>query len=93
MIPHPEVHETIVRAWKVFSDKQKAQQEEEMQARYDCMVEAIDALERTSPRLFNLATKGAKFSNVRTTKGEEGKKASNAGRIEGLFPRQLPVLR
>lgn len=64
-----------------------------MARRYESMRAAIEELERTSKRLFDAAVHGPKFSTVRGTKGEQGKKASAEGRIEGLFPRQLPVLR
>lgn len=64
-----------------------------MQERYDSMINALDELEKTSPFLFQEATQKNKFNTVKGTAGEAGKKASAEGRIPGLFPRQMPVLR
>ena len=92
VIPDPQVHETIMRAWQLHKRKQREARESEMQGRYDSMIQALNELEKTSPALFNSATGGPKFSTTRGTKGDSGKRASLRGRIEGLFPRQLPVM-
>ena len=92
-MPSREVHETIVRAWQLHERRKREEREAEMQARYDTMLGAIKELENTSTALFEAATKGPKFSTVRGTQGPDGKRASLNGRIEGLFPRQLPVIR
>ena len=88
-----EAHETIMRAWQLRERTLREQREQDMQKRYDCMLKALDMLEQTDTRLFNLATKGPKFTNIRAPAGTDAKQASLDGRIEGLFPRQLPVLR
>lgn len=92
-IPDVDVHETIVRAWQLHKRQQREGHQQALQDRYESMLEAIDELEKVSRPHWKLATQGPKFSTVRGTKGEAGKRASLEGRIEGLFPRQLPVLR
>ena len=92
-IPDPEVHETIMRAWQLFKRKQREQRDLEMQERYECMVNAIEELKKASPYLYSEAVEKSKFNTVRGTKGERGRKASAEGRIPGLFPRQMQVLR
>lgn len=82
-----------MRAWQLHQRKKREERATEMQERYDSMIKAIEELERTSPRLFEEATQKNKFNTVKGTQGEAGKKASLEGRIPGLFPRQLPVLR
>lgn len=64
-----------------------------MEERYACMLKALDELEKASPFLFEEAVQKHKFNTVKYTQGEAGKKASVEGRIPGLFPRQMPVLR
>jgi len=93
VIPDLEVHETIVRAWQLHKRHLREEHEQEIERRYASMQGAIVELEKTSKPLFDAAVHGPKFSTVRGTKGEAGKRASAEGRIEGLFPRQLPVLR
>jgi len=93
VVPNADVHETIMRAWQLHQRKKREERATEMQERYDCMIRAIEELERTSPRLFEEATQKNKFNTVKGTLGEAGKKASVEGRIPGLFPRQMPVLR
>ncbi|KAL7007592.1 hypothetical protein EMMF5_002668 [Cystobasidiomycetes sp. EMM_F5] len=92
-IPSLGVHETIMRAWQLHRRQVREQREAEMQARYDSMQAAIAELEKTDVNLFRLATGGPKFSTIRHSGGEEGKQASLAGRMNGLFPRQMPVMR
>lgn len=93
VIPDATVHDTIMRAWNLLQRNQRNKHSREMQARYDCMQSALTKLEQVSPSLFKLATGGPKFSNVRGTAGDAGQRASREGRIPGLFPRQMPVIR
>jgi hypothetical protein len=93
VMPDPEIHETIMLAWELHCKRQYKEQQDALDNRFKTMVKAIDELEKTDIGLWKAATQGPKFSTVRGTKGDEGKRASMAGRIEGLFPRQLPVLR
>lgn len=92
VVPDPDAHETIVAAWQLHTREKAEAHAAEMEARYESMRSAIDELQRTDPRTYALATQGAKFSTVKGTRGESGKKASAQGRIDGLFPRQMPVL-
>lgn len=82
-----------MRAWQLHQRKQRESRTSEMQERYDCMINALNELEQASPHLFQEATQKNKFNTVKGTQGEAGKKASAQGRIPGLFPRQMPVLR
>jgi large subunit ribosomal protein L40 len=92
-IPDPEIHETIMRAWQLHKRKQREQRESEMQERYEAMINAIEELKEASPYLYSEAVEKNKFNTVRGTKGDQGRKASVEGRIPGLFPRQMQVLR
>lgn len=93
VVPNAEVHETIVRAFQLLQRKKREQRETEMQERYECMVNAVEELKKTSPYLYHEAVEKDKFNVVVGTVGEAGKKASKEGRIPNLFPRQMPVLR
>jgi len=51
ILQHPEVHETIERAWKLHARLKKEAQERSLKARYEAMVEACEELNIiTKPR-------------------------------------------
>ncbi|ORY78863.1 hypothetical protein BCR35DRAFT_304872 [Leucosporidium creatinivorum] len=82
VVPSPEVHETITRAWQLFTRHRRQAHSAELARKYASMRSAIDLLEQTDKTLWEKAVGGKKFQNV------DQKEATNA-RLVGLVPREL----
>ncbi|GAA5906441.1 hypothetical protein JCM6882_004436 [Rhodosporidiobolus microsporus] len=84
VIPSPEAHETITRAWQLHLRQRRTSHSAELARKYASMRRAIDLLEDTDKGLWSQAVEGKKFQNVRQDgRGNE--------RLEGLVPRELRV--
>ncbi|GAA5829883.1 hypothetical protein JCM11251_007920 [Rhodosporidiobolus azoricus] len=83
VIPSPEVHETITRAWQLHLRQRRTAHQTALARKYDSMRRAIDLLEETDKELWSKAVEGKKFQNVKQNGGNE--------RLEGLVPRELRV--
>ncbi|KAG8832585.1 hypothetical protein FRC17_001096 [Serendipita sp. 399] len=97
VIPSPEAHESIERAWVLWQKKKRDAREAELKRKFERMKSAMDDLEKTNPRLYRLATSKADPRKMDADAQEEAKlyrgierKAFEA-RIEGLFPRDLRI--
>lgn len=84
VVPSPEVHETITRAWQLFVRHRRQSHASELARKYTSMRSAIDLLETTDKGLWEKAVGGRKFQNVDQRAAREG----NA-RLIGLVPREL----
>ncbi|GAA5975224.1 hypothetical protein JCM5350_000192 [Sporobolomyces pararoseus] len=84
VVPSPEVHETITRAWALHKRHRREAHSQELNRKYTAMREAIDLLEQTDKTLWEKAVGGKKFQNV------DQSEATNA-RLEGIVPRELRV--
>ncbi|GAA5847945.1 hypothetical protein JCM5353_007264 [Sporobolomyces roseus] len=84
VVPSPEVHETITRAWALHQRHRRETHSTEMARKYTSMRQAIDLLEETDTKLWEKAVGGKKFQNV------DQSDATNA-RLEGLVPREMRV--
>ena len=89
-MPSLEAHETIERAWKLHERQQREAQQGALQAKFESLQAAMVELERASPRLYDAAQR-ARPNVSSATQGKEGQQVSQAGRIPGLFPRQLRI--
>lgn len=89
-VPSVEAHDTISRAWSLRQRNVRQERQEALKAKYEGIREAMDALERVSPKLFASAKeRSPSLAGLANT--PEGKDASRRGRIQGLFPRQMRV--
>lgn len=82
VVPSPEAHETIQRAWALHQRHKREAHSAELARKYESMRKAIDLLEKTDKVLWEKAVEGKKFQNV----DQSG--ATNA-RLVGLVPREL----
>ena len=92
-----EAHETIQRAWVVFSKAKRDAREAELKRKFDCMTRAMDDLEKTDGRLYRIATskpdpRAVDEETQEVLKQYRGaEKRAMEARIEGLFPRDLRI--
>lgn len=82
VIPSPEAHETILRAWQLHRRHKREAHSAELARKYAAMRSAIDLLEETDRELWDKAVGGKKYQNV------DQADATNA-RLDGLVPREL----
>ncbi|KIM24180.1 hypothetical protein M408DRAFT_331932 [Serendipita vermifera MAFF 305830] len=97
VITSREAHETIQRAWVVFSKAKRDAREAELKRKFDCMKRAMDDLEKTDGRLYRIATskpdpRATDEETQEMLKQYRGvEKRAMEARIEGLFPRDLRI--
>ncbi|BGP24004.1 mitochondrial ribosomal protein subunit L28 [Rhodotorula toruloides] len=83
VIPSPEAHETIERAWQLHLRHKRETHQAEIHRKYASMRAAMDLLEQTDKELFRKAC-GKAFTTL------EQADATNA-RLNGLVPREWKV--
>lgn len=97
VVTSQEAHETIQRAWVVFSKEKRDAREAEIKRKFDCMKRAMDDLEKTDGRLYRIATskpdpRAVDEETQETLKLYRGaEKRAMEARVEGLFPRDLRI--
>ena len=80
----PEAHETITRAFKLFTRRKRTLREEEMHRKLECMKAALSELERERPAWYHTA-------EVKRTRLRLENIEVEARSIEGIFPHDLRV--
>lgn len=96
-IPSVQAHETIERAWLLHQRHVRRGRQAELERKFRCMQEAMDALYELDPKLYAEANKeedprvrsSQEVQVLKSLKGQE-KKAIES-RIRGLFPRELRI--
>jgi large subunit ribosomal protein L40 len=97
VITSPEAHETIQRAWVVWSKNKRDAREAELKRKFECMKRAMDDLEQTDATLYRIATSKPDPRAVDQETAESLKEYRGAerraleARVEGLFPRDLRI--
>lgn len=105
-IPHPEVHETIESAWRIYKRGQRLEKEQSMQARFQAMENACDELYRISRKGPNgepalVDQQVYEHAVARPNANKEPKHATDRkasefakwkdSRVDGLMPREIWV--
>lgn len=94
-IPSKQAHETIERAWSLFTRHMRWKREAELERKFACMKKAMEELEKIDSRLYMEANKPedprgwtpADLEKANSMRGSE--KKAFEWRIRGLFPREL----
>ncbi|PSS29722.1 hypothetical protein PHLCEN_2v2870 [Hermanssonia centrifuga] len=94
-IPSVQAHETIERAWLLHQRHIRRARLAELERKFSCMKEAMDALQQLDPRLYREANKvedprarsPKELEALKSLKGTEQRALES--RIRGLFPREL----
>lgn len=92
-----ESHETIERAWVIWQRNKRIKREAELKRKFDCMKRAMDDLEKTDPRLYQIATSKPDPRKMEEDVEQEIKQYRGVerraleARIDGLFPRDLRI--
>ncbi|KAG0140744.1 hypothetical protein CROQUDRAFT_52774 [Cronartium quercuum f. sp. fusiforme G11] len=93
VVPSPDVHETIHRAWQLRLRRKRENMESRLEAQYISMDRALEALRTTDVSLYLRTLKDsdgnmARLENV----GARTLGTLNAtGKLPGLFPRQMRI--
>ncbi|KAH8918536.1 hypothetical protein BT69DRAFT_572352 [Atractiella rhizophila] len=99
IIPDPETHETITRAWQLHQRHERESRDDLLQRKFASLQNALKELERINPPLFFTAVGGGPdgeggrvFGNAMQS-GKKGLSLAERGRerLEGLFPRDVTV--
>ena len=96
-IPSVQAHETIERAWRLHKRHIRRGRMAEIERKFNCMKEAMEALRELDTRLYLEANKeedprqksDAEKELLKNIKGSE--KRAIESRIRGLFPRELRI--